>query len=432
MKRFLYSILVGVLLVYGGSVLGAEGTSGDSSYIQLVDGTKEDFPRTYSGRMKLSDALSASGYPEEARNILVQLMDEYPDNSDVQLKLGFLELKLGNSESARDHFRAITKFTPDYADAWYGLGLAYRRLNQPKKSLDALNQSIEESPERADFYVARGHTQKSQGQFSKAIEDYTRASELDSSAVEFNRLIRSLDVSAAREPAPWLARLGHGVTHLKDNGTYWRYYTADLGYDADMAYVNFNFRREQRGDTWDSSLGLDAYFDLWKKSYGNIRYQHSPDHVFLPEHDAFLEYYHPFEDGWIGSVNYRLREYDLIDVSSYGARIARYRANWYYRLSGEFIKFSDRDGSGLNSSVVIRNYYWNNDDDYMQIYASAGNGIEPLVTGPTRNLLDSNSVGFFMRKFLTDSVGLDFLLDHTDPEDLSIRQTAEVGLFYRW
>lgn len=432
MKQFISAGLFVVALALVGPVFAAETSEQYSSYRQLIHGSTEAYPYSYSGRMDLADDLSSRGYPEQAREVLKSLLEENPEDSDVELKLAFTELKLNNNESARNHFQNITESTPDYADAWYGLGIAYRKLSRPEDALNAVDEALKVSPDRADFHLARGHIKKSQGLFGEAIGDYTRAAELDPSGVELNQLIRGFEVSARDDSKPWLARLGHGVTNLKDNDNYWRYYTADLSYDGELAYVNLNFRRENRGDIWDSSLGFDAYFDLWDKSYGNVRYQRSPDHIFLAEHDVFLEYYHPFTDGWIGSVNYRLTKHELIEVDSYGGRIALYSGNWFSRLSGEFITFSDRGNSGVNSTLLVRNYYWENDDDYMQVYASAGNGIEPLVTGPTRRLLDSNSVGFFLRKFVTDRSGFDFRLDHTDPEQLSIRQTAEVGFFYRW
>lgn len=244
--------------------------------------------------------------------------------------------------------------------------------------------------------------------------------------------------SVSEEPQPGttpryhrIVRLQSGLVDRSANNSTWRYYRVEAGGIGEGWQALLTAHLEERGDTRDSAIGLNTYFDLPGTGYGNVQYALSPDHHFLPRHAVTLEYFQPFRKTWVGSINYRRRHYDALDVQIVGARLGKYSGNWFTRLSVDYVD-PDSTSSGVNATLMLRRYAANPDRDYVQVYGSTGENVEPVVTGTTRRTFDVNTVGLTLRRHLGAGWGLELLLELAETDRLPTRRTVQGGLVRRW
>jgi len=62
---------------------------------------------------------------------------------------------------------------PENSDAYFDRHFAWMQIGQPRRALDDLSKAIELDPKPADF-LARGDVHRHLGEYDKAIEDYDR------------------------------------------------------------------------------------------------------------------------------------------------------------------------------------------------------------------------------------------------------------------
>lgn len=228
-----------------------------------------------------------------------------------------------------------------------------------------------------------------------------------------------------------LVRVRSGIVDRSQGGSTWRYYRAEAGGVGEWGQALLTVHREERGDTWDSALGVDAYVDLPGTGYGNARYALSLDHDFLPRHAVTLEYFQPFGTTWVASVNYRRRNYDDLDVEAMGGRLGKYLGHWFTRLSVDYV-VPENTTNGVNATLLLRRYAGNPEGDYVQVYGSSGENVEPVVTGTTNRTFDATSLGLALRRHLGGAWGLEARFELAETDRLPTRRTMEAGLVRRW
>ncbi len=226
-------------------------------------------------------------------------------------------------------------------------------------------------------------------------------------------------------------RVRSGIVDRSRGRSTWWYYRAEAGGVGEWGQALLTVHREERGDTRDSALGLNTYFDLPGTGYGNARYALSPDHHFLPRHAVTLEYFQPFRTTLVASVNYRRRNYDDLDVEVGGGRLGKYHGHWFTRLSVDYV-VPEGTSNGVNTTLMVRRYAGNPEGDYLQVYGSTGENVEPVVTGTTNRTFDATSLGLALRRHLGSGWGLAARLELAETDRLPTRRTVEAGLVWRW
>lgn len=81
---------------------------------------------TYEFRFAQARILSWSGRYQSAAHTYRGLLSEYPNNPDVLVSAGYLELFHGNLNIAEQHFGKVVRSHPDYVDAHRGLQRTYQ------------------------------------------------------------------------------------------------------------------------------------------------------------------------------------------------------------------------------------------------------------------------------------------------------------------
>jgi tetratricopeptide (TPR) repeat protein len=109
-------------------------------------------------RLAAAVALRAAGELAEAKDLLVQLQSEHPDDPEVNLQCAWAHDRLGLESEAVPFYEAAIRLgldDTDRKDALLGLGSTYRTLGRYEEALSTLDRGVEEFPDHGGMKVFR-------------------------------------------------------------------------------------------------------------------------------------------------------------------------------------------------------------------------------------------------------------------------------------
>lgn len=118
-------------------------------------------------------ALRSAGQAEEARSLLLQLLEEEEDNAELHYQLAWTHDVLGLEREAVPYYeRSLSLGLPpeDRMGALLGLGSTYRTLGEYAQSRKVLEKGIGEFPQNKEFAVFLAMTLHNLGEHSQAME----------------------------------------------------------------------------------------------------------------------------------------------------------------------------------------------------------------------------------------------------------------------
>ncbi len=173
------------------------------------DSTLSSFYYDQLGQLYIDNQTDQNNYKEKAIEIYSYLANKEPNNSTWNEKLTSLvqnieELvkltkKLWDADKenlakawkyattamqANDYKQAIipleflTQKSPDAINYWVQLANAYQKTDQLDKAIDAYKETIKLQPDNKDNYLNLGIAYKDKGDYSRAREEYLRASKV--------------------------------------------------------------------------------------------------------------------------------------------------------------------------------------------------------------------------------------------------------------
>ncbi|MGE7828333.1 tetratricopeptide repeat protein [Paenibacillus sp. NPDC093718] len=116
--------------------------------------------------------LRTAGQPEEAKEILLGLLAQSPDDPDILYQLAWVHDLMGLEGEAVPYYeQAISSGLkdPERCGALLGLGSTYRTLGMYHKSKGILEQGLLEYPEAREFNVFYAMTLYNLGQYDKSM-----------------------------------------------------------------------------------------------------------------------------------------------------------------------------------------------------------------------------------------------------------------------
>jgi tetratricopeptide (TPR) repeat protein len=109
-------------------------------------------------RLAAAVALRDAGELTEAKDLLVQLQSEHPDDPEVNLQCAWAHDRLGLESEAVPYYEAAIRLgldDTDRKDALLGLGSTYRTLGRYEEALSTLDRGVEEFPDHGGMNVFR-------------------------------------------------------------------------------------------------------------------------------------------------------------------------------------------------------------------------------------------------------------------------------------
>lgn len=173
------------------------------------DSTLSSFYYDRLGQLYIDNATDQNDYKDKAIELYSYLANKEPNNSTWNERLTSLvknidelveltkKLWLGDKENlakawkyattavqAGNYKQAVvpleflTKKSPDAVNYWVQLANAYQRSDELNKAVDAYKETIKLQPDNKDNYLNLGIVYKDKGDYSKAREQYIKASEV--------------------------------------------------------------------------------------------------------------------------------------------------------------------------------------------------------------------------------------------------------------
>lgn len=100
--------------------------------------------------------LLAQGELNSAKELLSDIIKDYPESSELQNNLGVIFYRQHYYEESLKHFIAALKLKPDYIDAMYNLALAYNALERRADAAASLHAIIAVEPNNIRAYFLLG------------------------------------------------------------------------------------------------------------------------------------------------------------------------------------------------------------------------------------------------------------------------------------
>lgn len=299
------------------------------------------------------------GQPELALAEYSALLARSPGNADVLLGRGIVYSRLERWDKAEADLTAAAREAPDYADVWSALADLYRWSARPQQAIAAYDRLIALQPEQPAHRAARA-----------AVGS---GGDADAAPVIAQQRAASPDASIAAGYG-WLANLSSSWLDVGDTPR-WNEQTLSVRHylrGGSLAFETLRAHRfEQTGHAW----ALDAYVDLWRGAYANLRYQKAPGARLFPANAGRVELYQALGRGWELSLSDDVLGFDE-RVNIYGVGLAKYFGNFYVQLRHQNIVSSGSHGSG--DRLLGRYYYRGDADSYVELRVNRGRSDDAL------------------------------------------------------
>lgn len=394
-------------------------------------------PKSYEAKFQLARMLSYTNQREEAIRLYTELLIARPNNSDLLLARGRTFAWEGRWAEAEVDLTAVTTRSPGYGDAWSALGDMYLWSDRQDLAVKAYDRWIAVQPVEPRAYLARANAYRSLGDLKAARDDLEKARTHGAATAEVDRLLATLERRAEPEAARpegfrWAASLGYSFSRFSPDRDKWNEYNASVRHYWERGSLAAEYLKANRFALTDDAVALDAYIDLWSRSYANVRYQYSPDAVLYPEYAYRAEIFQGVGQAWELSGSYDRLNFTNSNVNMYGVGLGKYTGNWYFRWRTLFIPSTAK--SGVSHRAIARYYFSGDADDYVELNGGFSRGGEYRGQSQIVDVTKSWTVGAAVRKYFSPQWGVKLAADYSDEQTSNpfVERSVSASLLFRW
>jgi Tfp pilus assembly protein PilF len=143
--------------------------SGCASHQQSKQAAHQRFEQTTAqGKFPLARQFFENGKNDEALTILTDCLRQDPDNPQVHLLMGEVQLSLGRNDVARTHFLKAVELQDQLHAAWAWLGVIALEAKQPREALEYQIKALERAPLNVDYILSMAETHAGLNEFDMA------------------------------------------------------------------------------------------------------------------------------------------------------------------------------------------------------------------------------------------------------------------------
>jgi tetratricopeptide (TPR) repeat protein len=122
---------------------------------------------------------AVNGYPMKQREILLKLIEKYPDDERAHDLLGNHYFALQDYALAIDEYKKAVRIKPDLSQSYNNMGYAYRFLEHFTDAEKAFKRYIELIPDDPNPYDSYAELLMKIGKYDASIENYQTALDID-------------------------------------------------------------------------------------------------------------------------------------------------------------------------------------------------------------------------------------------------------------
>ncbi|MDE2252200.1 MAG: YaiO family outer membrane beta-barrel protein [Gammaproteobacteria bacterium] len=382
-------------------------------------------PADFDSQFQAARSLALSGQREAALAAYGALLVRSPGNADVLLGRGRLYAWMGRWPESEADLSAATTAAPGYADAWSALGDLYLWSDRPALVVQAYSRWLALSPATDPAaLIARARAWRAAGDLAAARADFEAARTRGADGATIDGYVRSLSAQSTNPGAlapdavaapgyRWTSSLGGDWTAFSPARPDWSDYTLSVRRHFSHGSLALEALGAERFSIRDHAWALDAYVDLWRRAYANLRYQRGPQQDLFPGDAWRAEVFQGVAHGWELSGSYDRLEFGSGPTSLYGLGIGRYVGNWYLRWRHLYIP--GNLASSDSDRFVTRYYYAGDADNYAELAVGFGytdTAALPTASGSRHSWSASAAWVRFLRPRLGFRLGA--ALDHGD------------------
>lgn len=178
----------------------------------------------------------------------------------------------------------------------------------------------------------------------------------------------------------------------------------------------------------DAGAVLEGWTPLWRRAYGSLRVQLTPDADVLPRMDVVLDVYQGVNGGWEISGGYRRMQFTS-GVDIYHAGLAKYAGNWYLRGR---VTLVPRGGTTGSSGFAAARRYGATADDWWELGGGLGEELITVGAGPAVAVRRNGVALARMQRYVTRRTGIALGASYNGTRGFSSRAGVSASLLHRW
>ena len=152
--------------------------------------------------LNLADVLRAQGRDEEARNVLLQVLEFAPDSGDTLHALGLLETRAGNPDRALDYFGQAAGLETTGSRHRFVYAIALHDTGQPRQAISQLQALLRQLPRNEEVLLALANYSAELGEREKAQAYARTLTRIAPGNRGYQQLLQSLSDPGAQRPGP--------------------------------------------------------------------------------------------------------------------------------------------------------------------------------------------------------------------------------------
>jgi YaiO family outer membrane protein len=289
--------------------------------------------------------LAFEGNSREARQLLTEILEEYPRYSDAQTLLANTYRWEGDFTRARRHLNRVTSRDRANEDAWVSAIYNERQAGNRSIALGLANKAL-------NFLGENAAVSKLRAEILGTVTSDETAGEEEAAASYNNRISISNRLEAFDQYYdPML------YTSLE--------YQRRTKYGKIIPRLNYSNRFGEDAFQYD----LDLYPSISNTFYAYANYGYSDSELY-PNHKGALELYANLPKAMETSLGARYLDFRTVQATLLTASVGLYRGNYYMNIR-PYLSIVGGRGPVASGSMTVRKYLTNN-FNYLGLTASFG------------------------------------------------------------
>jgi YaiO family outer membrane protein len=384
-------------------------------------------PDHYEFNFILSRAYAYSGQWERALSALDRMLGMYPQNLDLLLFQSRVYAWKGEYATAKAGFSRVLDLDPHNREAMMGNAEIASWQKKFKEARVTYEQILETYPYDPDIHYRIGRVYLWEGDYANARGHFKKAIELEPENGEFSRALKNAHPEFVNKYELRYQHLNQSFSD--DRANYLDHQVVfSMNVSPDIGSFHLKYCQTRRFGAQDSQFGIELYPHLWRRAYGYVDLQFSPDAIHYPRSCYAVEVYQSLFHAAEISLGYRRMNFAEEAVPVYLGSVGYYAGSFYPFLRWYYAP--EDEGQNFSWFVNVRKYFTR--DSYLALGYGFGSRPFDIVTIEDAQVRKS---WIFLAEWdwcFLERIHLMVQFTHRNEKNGSTRNALFVATGYRW
>ncbi|MGL4631430.1 MAG: YaiO family outer membrane beta-barrel protein [Leadbetterella sp.] len=365
---------------------------------------------------KKARELAFSGKKMESQDLLLKILEKYPNYADVRLFLGNVYGWDGKYDNARKQYQHLIGQNEKVKEYWIAIIKNEIYADESVKAMTYVFQGLNVFPGDPDITILKARVQNFQSKPFEALStlrNYTKQYPKDTLVPKYLSTFK-------KDMALNNVAIGTGLDVFSETFDPMRFYYLQYGRATRKGSIIGRYNLQRRFGSYGSQFEIDAYPSLGKGAYAFVNLGYSQSSIF-PSFRYGVQIYKSLPRAYEASLGVRYLKFNS-PLYIYTGSLGKYFGNSFVYATPFIIP--SREGVSRSLTLHYRKYGANK-DQYFGIRVSGGispefNRFIDAVNSQNILNLKSQSVGFnynFKVKNNYNLISTRFILEHTQNQN---------------